>query len=73
MPWEEIKNAWDVRKAVEDGRRPATDEETIGACPALFVSVMQRCWAANPADRMRFSEVLSSLDLLLEQTEDTMS
>lgn len=69
VPWSEIRHVWDVRAAVEQGRRPAVDSDTLGACPAPFVRVMQACWAAIPSDRMTFNQVVDALDELLSQID----
>ncbi|KAK3218035.1 hypothetical protein Dsin_012005 [Dipteronia sinensis] len=50
---------------VSDGLRPALAGLESGV-PASVLALIQRCWDANPQNRPSFSDIVSELDLLLE-------
>eukprot|EP00050_Salpingoeca_kvevrii_P000023 m.140075 g.140075 ORF g.140075 m.140075 type:complete len:90 (-) comp10008_c0_seq1:64-333(-) len=57
QPWTELKAIWDIRAAVEEGRRPTIDPSV----PEHAASLMRRCWAQAPAARPLFPQILSDL------------
>lgn len=62
LPWTEIRNQWDIRTAVEEGRRPCIDETTLNHCPPEYAETMRQCWDPEPTKRATFEEVLGALD-----------
>ena len=49
-----------LNHALQTGRRPAIPDD-VAAEHGEFVTVMQRCWAGDPADRPSFAEVSNDL------------
>lgn len=67
LPWEDLFanctqleqfNA--LNKALKAGRRPPVPDGLDKEHP-VFVDLMRRCWAGDPADRPKFSEVAVKL------------
>ncbi|KAF8403578.1 hypothetical protein HHK36_011682 [Tetracentron sinense] len=50
---------------VSEGLRPVVAGPESGA-PASFLSLIQRCWDANPQNRPSFDNIVAELDLILE-------
>ncbi|MED6210526.1 hypothetical protein PIB30_064898 [Stylosanthes scabra] len=51
--------------AVNDGLRPSLATEELGI-PARLLSMIQKCWDANPKSRPSFDDIVQELDLILE-------
>ncbi|KAL1339592.1 hypothetical protein AAHE18_U049400 [Arachis hypogaea] len=51
--------------AVNDGLRPSLATEELGI-PARLLSMIQKCWDANPESRPSFDDLVEELDLILE-------
>jgi serine/threonine protein kinase len=51
--------------ALQSGRRPAIPG-TVVAEHSAFITVMQRCWAGDPADRLTFSDAATGLAACLQ-------
>jgi serine/threonine protein kinase len=79
MPWGELLNI-DVdsgefgltffealNMALQNGQRPPVPSTLVVKSP-LFVTVMKRCWAGDPADRPEFADIVSELETCLEAT-----
>ncbi|KAI7835872.1 hypothetical protein COHA_010220 [Chlorella ohadii] len=73
-PWSEVGgNPWQLAAGVIGGKRPELPprEELPGPDTAQFggldayIALMQRCWAAEPAERPGFAEVVRQLRTLL--------
>jgi len=59
VPWE---GRQDVKQVVVKGERPSLDAETLDSnCPPELVVLIQRCWAADPAQRPDFCEIVNVL------------
>lgn len=57
-PYKEFKNSWSVAQFVSEGNRleiPAT-------LPPFLIDLITKCWAQEPADRPKFSEVVEELE-----------
>lgn len=58
----------EVYKSVVDGIMPPVDE----SCDPRFKELMRQCWDTNPAKRPAFKEVIESLSVLVEETEESI-
>ena len=67
QPWGEVRSNFQVSDMVQEGHRP----EVPDSANHCLVPLMQRCWAATPADRPMFDEVLTCL-MVLKQTGPVM-
>lgn len=68
-PWSELDEGGgnssirfftELNLALQTGRRPPLTDSITVVCP-LFVGVMRRCWAGDPADRPSFSDAATDL------------
>ncbi|KAK7393036.1 hypothetical protein VNO78_21487 [Psophocarpus tetragonolobus] len=50
---------------VSDGLRPVLATEDLGI-PSRLLSMIQKCWDANPNNRPSFDDIVKELDLILE-------
>ena len=62
LPYEHLKNSWDVAAFVLGGGRPDIDP----ICPMCFASLMTVCWDKDPLQRKPFAEIVPELERLLE-------
>ena len=60
LPYEHIKNSWDVASFVLSGGRPPVD----GLCPMMFAELMQQCWDKDAAQRPNFNNIMTRLEML---------
>ena len=57
-----------LNRALQTGRRPGIPDSVL-ADHGVFVSVIQRCWGGDPADRPTFSETVKDLAECLRGTD----
>ncbi|WJX93972.1 protein-serine/threonine phosphatase [Trifolium repens] len=51
---------------VSDGLRPVLASEELGI-PSRLISMIQKCWDANPKSRPSFDDIVKELDFIMEQ------
>ena len=51
--------------AVSDGLRPSLATDELGI-PSRLLSMIQKCWDANPENRPSFDDIVKELDFILE-------
>lgn len=51
---------------VSDGLRPVLASEELGI-PSKLLSLIQKCWDANPKSRPSFDDIVKELDSIMEQ------
>ncbi|KAK7278994.1 hypothetical protein RJT34_24035 [Clitoria ternatea] len=55
---------------VSDGLRPVLATKELGI-PSRLLSMIQKCWDANPNHRPSFDDIVNELDFIMEQSELT--
>lgn len=50
---------------VSDGLRPVLASEDLGI-PSRLISMIQKCWDANPKSRPSFDDIVNELDFIME-------
>lgn len=53
---------------VSDGLRPVLATEDLGI-PSRLLSMIHKCWDANPSNRPVFDDIVKELDLIIEQAK----
>ncbi|KAJ1436016.1 Serine/threonine-protein kinase, active site [Sesbania bispinosa] len=56
---------------VSDGLRPVLAGEELGI-PSRLLSMIQKCWDANPKSRPSFDDIVKELDFIMEQRKIKM-
>lgn len=51
---------------VSDGLRPVLASEELGI-PSRLLSIIQKCWDANPKSRPSFDDIVKELDFIMDQ------
>ncbi|MCI13693.1 protein kinase and PP2C-like domain-containing protein [Trifolium medium] len=51
---------------VSDGLRPVLASKELGI-PSRLISMIQKCWDANPKSRPSFDDIVKELDFIMEQ------
>lgn len=63
LPYNDIEQMWDIEKrVVDEDLRPTLPSNA----PLPFVSLMTRCWATLPSERMPFTAIVDELDAMEE-------
>eukprot|EP00727_Mastigamoeba_balamuthi_P001547 m51a1_g1139 putative protein kinase domain containing protein (2304) ;mRNA; f:244672-254196 len=62
LPWETCL-CWEIPKRVSSGERPPLPPK----CPADFAALIATCWAADPAARPEFEQVITTLQALFDK------
>ena len=68
VPWSEIDGGETetvlfeaLNHALQTGRRPHIADDVAAGAPPMFLTVMQRCWAGDAAERPSFAQVACDL------------
>eukprot|EP00727_Mastigamoeba_balamuthi_P006159 m51a1_g2162 putative protein kinase domain containing protein (860) ;mRNA; f:41982-45209 len=59
-----VGHPWEFSAAIRKGKRP----DIPAGCPANYVQLMTRCWAADPSSRPRFNEICTTLSEMLAES-----
>ncbi|KAF7819164.1 protein kinase and PP2C-like domain-containing protein isoform X1 [Senna tora] len=54
---------------VSDGLRPVLAAQELGV-PSSLLSLIQKCWDANPENRPSFDDIVEELDSIIEHSKD---
>lgn len=68
LPSDELELFEGLNNALQTGRRP-TVPGTVRAEQAVFVTVMERCWAGDPVDRPTFSDASRGIAAILSVSQ----